>query len=296
MTGRLGATRVRLLDALEGAEGLDDLAGKVRNGLRRWVGPPPVRRALSGTDLGHPAHPMLVQLPIGLWTSAWLLDLAGLSRTKVARGFVGLGVLTALPTVASGVSDWIDTDGAEARVGLVHAAANATAVVCFSASWWRRRGGRHGGVFWSMAGASVATVGGFLGGHLAYSLGVGVDTNAFETGPDEWTAARGNVPTEPLVARTVGGVRVLVAETGAGRFALADRCSHRGGPLSEGTVDDDCVTCPWHGSRFALDTGLPVRGPASIPQPTYEIRVEGDRVELRRHERRALRRRPVRPG
>lgn len=291
---RLGASRVRLLDTVERAEGLDGAVSQVRSITQRWLSPDPLRRLLSGTDLGHPAHPMLVQLPIGFWTSAWVMDLAGLGRTKVARDLVGLGVLTAIPTVASGLSDWIDTDGAEARVGLVHAAANATAVACFSVSWWRRRAGRHGGFFWSMLGATVATVGGFLGGHLAYSLGVGVDTNAFETGPDEWTAVRGSVPTEPLVARTVGGVRVLVAQTGDARFALADRCSHRGGPLSEGTVDDGCVTCPWHGSRFDLDTGIPTRGPASVPQPTYESRVVGDKLELRRPEWRALRQRAVR--
>lgn len=289
-------SRVRLLRATEQAEGLDGLVERTRDIAQRWIAPKPFRRLLSGTDLGHPAHPMLVQLPIGFWTSAWVLDLIGLGRTKAARDLVGLGVLTALPTVASGVSDWIDTDEAEARVGMVHATANATAVVCFSFSWWRRRQGRHSGLFWSMLGATAASVGGYLGGHLAYSLGVGVDTNAFETGPKEWTAVRGSMPAESLVARTVGGVRVMVAETDEGRFALADRCSHRGGPLSDGSVEGGCVTCPWHGSRFALATGIPTRGPASIPQPTYESRVEEGRLELRRHEWRALRQRPSRPG
>lgn len=74
---------------------------------------------------------MLVQLSIVLWTSTWTLDLVGLGRTKVARTLVGLGVLTALPAIASGVSDWIHTDEAEARVGLVHATTNSIAVVCF---------------------------------------------------------------------------------------------------------------------------------------------------------------------
>jgi nitrite reductase/ring-hydroxylating ferredoxin subunit/uncharacterized membrane protein len=292
---RIGVTRSRLLEAIERAEPLDGAVGKVRSVAQRWVGPDPLRRLLSGTDLGHPAHPMLVQLPIGMWTAALVMDLAGMSRTKAARKLVGLGVLTALPAVASGVSDWIDTDEAEARVGLVHATANATAVACFSLSWWRRKGGRHGGAFWSVLGATVAAVGGFLGGHLAYALGVGVDTNAFETGPEEWTAVRGSVPSDPLVARTVGGVRVMVAQNENGRFALADRCSHRGGPLSDGSLDGDCVTCPWHGSKFELDTGLPRRGPASIPQPVYENRVTGDKMELRRSEYRALRQRTVRP-
>ena len=238
-------------------------------------------------------HPVLVQLPIGLWTSAWVLDLIGLGKTRAARSLVGLGVLSALPAVASGVSDWVDTDEAEARVGGVHATTNSAALACFSVSWFRRRGGHHSGVFWSTLGATFATAGGFLGGHLAYSLGVGVDTNAFETGPDEWTAVRGNVPTEELVARTVEGVRVMVATNEEGRFALADRCSHRGGPLSEGSLEGACVTCPWHGSQFELVSGVPTRGPASIPQPVYVNRVVGDKLELRRSERRALRRRPV---
>ena len=74
---------------------------------------------------------MLVQLPIGLWTSTCVLDLIGHGKTKAARTLVGLGVFTALPAVASGVSDWVDTDEAEARVGLVHATTNSMAVVCF---------------------------------------------------------------------------------------------------------------------------------------------------------------------
>ena len=101
-------------------------------------------------------------------------------------------------------------------------------------------------------------------------------TNAFDGGHDEWTAVRGSVPIEDLVARTVG-VRVMVATNGDGRFALADRCSHRGGPLSEGTLDAGCGTCPWHGSQFGLATGIPGRHPASIPQPVYENRVLADK-------------------
>jgi nitrite reductase/ring-hydroxylating ferredoxin subunit/uncharacterized membrane protein len=290
---RFSAIRVRVTDALEGAEALDGPSSRIRHVAQNVISPAPLRRLLSGTDLGHPMHPALVQLPIGLWTSAWVLDLAGLGKTRAARSLVGLGVLTALPAVASGVSDWVDTDEAESRVGIVHATSNAAALVCFSVSWFRRRDGRRSGVFWSTLGAILASTGGFLGGHLAYALGVGVDTNAFEAGPNEWTATRGNVPTEPLTARTVDGVRVMVATNEDGRFTLADRCSHRGGPLSEGTLGADCVTCPWHGSKFDLASGLPTQGPASVPQPVYESRVKADKLELRRPENRALRQRSV---
>lgn len=290
---QLSEKRIRLVDAMEGAERLDNVISRVRTVAQKLVEPAPLRRLLSGTDIGHPMHPVLVQLPIGLWTSALVLDLIAVDKTKAARTLIGLGVLSALPAVASGVSDWIDTDKAEARVGMVHAAANSAALACFSVSWFRRGGGRHSGVFWSTLGTALATAGGFLGGHLAYSLGIGVDTNAFETGPDEWTAVRGSVPTDALVARTVEGFRVMVATNEQGRFALADRCSHRGGPLSEGSLEGACVTCPWHGSQFELLSGVPTRGPASIPQPVYETRVVGDKLELRRRERRALRRRAV---
>lgn len=290
---RVSALRSQVTGALESAEQLDDVAARVRGIARPLVAPAPLRRLLGGTDLGHPSHPMLVQLPIGFWTSTWALDLLGLGKTKAARTLIGLGVLSALPAVASGMSEWVDTDDAEARVGLVHATANSIAVICFSLSWWRRRGNQHSGIFWSMAGTTLATAGGYLGGHLAYSLGVGVDTNAFESGPAEWTAVRGHVPEEELVARTVEGVRVMVATNEEGRFALADRCSHRGGPLSEGALDEGCVTCPWHGSQFELATGAPRRGPASIPQPVYENRVVADKLELRRRENRALRQRAV---
>lgn len=293
MMKSIAARRLAMIDALQEAQELDAVADRIRDVAQRLVRPRSVRRVLSGTDLGHPVHPALVQLPIGLWTSAWVMDLMGLGKTKAARVFVGLGVVAGLPTIASGLSDWVDTDAAESRVGVVHAASNSAALVCFSVSWLRRLRGRHSGVFWSTLGATFAAAGGFLGGHLAYALGVGVDTNAFQTGPDEWTAARGSVPTEPLVGRTVDGVRIMVATTDEGRFALADRCSHRGGPLSEGTLEGGCVTCPWHGSRFELASGVAVRGPASIPQPVYESRVVADKLEIRRREVRALRRRPV---
>lgn len=288
---RATVLRIGIIDTLENAEGLDGIADRVREVGRKVVEPRPLRRLLSGTDLGHPVHPVLVQLPIGLWTSAWLLDLMGQGRTRAARTLVGLGVLSALPAVLSGTSEWIDTAEAESRVGMVHAASNSLAWVCFTASWLRRRGGRHSGVLWSNLGALVATVGGLLGGHLAYSMGVGVDTNAFQSGPEEWTPVRGNVPTEELVVRSVGGVRVMVSQHEDGCFALGDRCSHRGGPLSEGSVDGACVTCPWHGSRFDLATGAPTRGPASVRVPVYEHRVNGGKLELRRREPRALRKR-----
>jgi nitrite reductase/ring-hydroxylating ferredoxin subunit/uncharacterized membrane protein len=255
------------------------------------------RDLLSGTALGHPAHPLLVDIPIGCWTSAVLLDLTTAHQQRASRRLLGFGVLASLPAIATGLSDWSDTDEAEARVGLVHASLNSLAIGCFAISWWRRRLGGRAGRRWSLVGAVLASGAGWLGGHLAFALGVGIDTNAFEVGPADWTIADGSQPREGAVAcLTVGGVRVAAVRSEGALHALADRCGHRGGPLSEGDLEDGCLVCPWHGSRFELGSGLPVHGPASVPQPVYQIRVADDGVQLRRSEKRALRQRSVRPG
>ena len=87
---------------------------------------------------------------------------------------------SAVPTALSGAADWGDTTGPARRVGLVHAAANTTALALLRA----RRGGRAcaavtaRGVALGLAGATAATVGGYLGGHLLQTLGVGVDHTA----------------------------------------------------------------------------------------------------------------------
>jgi nitrite reductase/ring-hydroxylating ferredoxin subunit len=79
----------------------------------------------------------------------------------------------------------------------------------------------------------------------------------------------------------VGRNDVLLVRHSGQVHALADRCSHRGGPLHEGQLVDGCVQCPWHGSRFLLDDGTIARGPASRPQPAYETRVVEGRVQVR---------------
>ena len=250
------------------------------------------RDLLSGSTLGHPAHPFLVSTPIGCFTSAMIADFVG--QRDAARTLTGAGVLCAVPAAATGLSDWADTADAERRVGFLHLAANTVAVSLYAASWWARRRGLHRrGQALGVAGAAVMTAAGWLGGHLAYGMGVGVDTTAFEGGPTEWREIAG--PGEsPSRRASADGVALAVLEDEDGRpRVLADRCTHRGGPLSEGQVADGCVTCPWHGSRFDLVDGHVVRGPATEPAPVYEVRVSGDGTEVRRDEPRSLRRNPV---
>ena len=185
----------------------------------------------------------------------------------------GAGVLRAVPTAATGLSDWADTADAERRVGFLHLAANTAAVSLYAASWWaRRRGLDRRGQALGLAGATVMTAAGWLGGHLAYGMGVGVDTTAFEGGPTEWTEIARPETARAVERAPTASRAVLEDEEGQPRV-LADRCTHRGGPLSEGQVADGCVTCPWHGSRFDLVDGHVVRGPATEPAPVDEVRV-----------------------
>jgi nitrite reductase/ring-hydroxylating ferredoxin subunit/uncharacterized membrane protein len=258
------------------------LLGLLGNALR----PGALRDALSGTPLGHALHPLLTDLPIGAWTSATILDATGGGASApAARRLIGVGILAALPTAASGWVEWGDSAKARPatrRVGLVHAAANVAALTLYGASYLRRRGG-HGGRALAFAGAGALAVGGHLGGHLAYVHGEGVAETTFEDGPREW------VPTVPLAELTDGrmtcveaaGVPVLLVLRDGVAYALANRCTHRGGALHEGELEGDRVVCPLHGSRFALDAAVVERGPAASPQPAYETRVRDGRVEVR---------------
>jgi nitrite reductase/ring-hydroxylating ferredoxin subunit len=133
-------------------------------------------------------------------------------------------------------------------------------------------------------GASALTVGGYLGAHLAYSQGVGVDRNADEQKkPREWTdaAALTDVPPGGLLRVEVAGQQVVLANVGGRLHGMGATCSHYGGPLDEGSIQDDCVVCPWHGSRFRLVDGSVARGPATAPQLSYDVRVVDDRVQLK---------------
>jgi nitrite reductase/ring-hydroxylating ferredoxin subunit/uncharacterized membrane protein len=286
---------------LEHARALDGPAGAVVKAINRWLPAGRVKDALSGTDLGHPLHPLLVTVPIGTWVSAGALDvLGGRSARPAATKLVGLGVLAAVPATLTGASDWADTLGGERRVGAVHAVSNYAAIAAYLASWTARRRGRHRvGVGLSAAGAGLLGVSGWLGGHLTYAAGVGVDTTAFSTLPSEWTdaAPESALDGREMVAVLVGTVSVLLVKRAGSVVALNNRCTHRGAPLGDGSLGDGCVECPWHGSRFGAADGRVVRGPATRPQQVYEARVRDGRIEVRQpDEQRTLRTNPVASG
>ncbi len=243
-----------------------------------------LRSTLQGVPIGEPLHPVLTDVVIGAWTSSWFLDLlGGRASRRAARLLVGLGVLAAVPTVASGAADWIDLGPDEQRVGLVHATVNTTATLLYGCSWLARRRGDHGrGARLGLAGAAVATVGAGLGGYLVYRRGTGVNRSIIDEIAGEWTdVGEVRVDGSPVAVESGRG-RLVVCRTAAGISALADTCSHQGGPLHEGAVGEGCIRCPWHGSEFRLRDGSVARGPATSPQPCFDVRPEGARLQVRR--------------
>ena len=220
-------------------------------------------------------------------------DFSG-GEDRTTRRLIGIGTLGAVPAAVTGASDWLTTSGPERRVGLVHALANYGGIGFQAASWWARRtGSRRRGIALSLAGMTFTAVGGWLGAHLAYALGVGVDTTAFQHLPSDWTdVADAAEVTERPIGREADGVSVFLVRYQTRIVALADRCTHRGGPLHEGEFADGCITCPWHGSVFDTD-GTVRSGPATRPEAVLEVRVVDGRVQVRRDEQRTLRTNPV---
>jgi nitrite reductase/ring-hydroxylating ferredoxin subunit/uncharacterized membrane protein len=268
-----------LIGKLEGLEGLDGVSDRLAAVVNSAVGP--VKSLLSGTWLEHPLHPLLTDIPIGCWSGAVILDIfGGPAAVDAVDPLVGLGSLAAVPAVVSGLSDWADSYGAERRVGLVHAAANLTGLGLFAASLVAGRRARR----LRLLGLGAVTAGGYLGGHLSYARGLGVDHQVFLERPAEWTDALEADSLEeatPTLAEA-GGARVMLYRRGTQIYAISDVCAHASGPLHEGTVDDElCVTCPWHGSRFRLSDGRAVHGPASAPAAVYQARVERGTVQVR---------------
>ena len=138
---------------------------------------------LSGAWLGHALHPIMTDIPIGAWTSAVILDWTGGADSRSASDRLILaGVLAAGGAFATGWSDWSDAEQGSAAVrrsGLVHAAANGAASALMIASYYaRKRGARGRGKLFSLAGSAALGAGGWLGGHLTYTLGAGVTADA----------------------------------------------------------------------------------------------------------------------
>lgn len=264
-----------------------------------------MKRILQGKSLGHPLHPLLVHLPIGLLVMSWILDLFNLPTVgrepslpldKCAMYMIGLGLIGMIIASIPGLVDYtvIRADSPAKWKGWVHLWMNALSFLCFAGSFVVRwsypnlLGPPLVPMAMSTFGVGFLGYGGYLGGQMIYEDGIAVGRHRREgKTPVRTISARGRdgefvpvIPASELVDRqtlrvNLNGTIISVAKVDGQLYAFQEFCTHRFGPLSEGCLHDGKVTCPWHGSTFDMQTGQVAKGPAKMPIKTFEI-VERD--------------------
>ena len=246
-----------------------------------------IRDILHGTWLGHPLHPVLTDVPLGAWTVAATVDLLNRgddeTQHRVAEAAVAVGLVGAVGAAVTGATDWQHTDAETRRVGLVHGLLNLSATGLYAASLvLRLRGARPAGRAVGGLAFTVAAAAAYFGGHLVYRKRIGVDHAPRPRWEDYVPVLRETELAESRARRVdAQGVRIVLIRRGGHVYALADECAHLGGPLSEGSVDDVSIRCPWHGSRFGLADGAILEGPSTFRQPCFDVRVRDGQIEVR---------------
>jgi nitrite reductase/ring-hydroxylating ferredoxin subunit len=272
---------------LESLDALADRASQVVRGVTSGLGRP-AANALHGTWLGHPLHPALTDVPLGAWTVTFVADLLEAAGWKPARNVgdtsVAVGLAGAAAAAATGWNDWQHTSGRSRRIGLVHAALNGAVVLTYAASMAARKSSNRGrGIVLSMSGFAISGLSAYLGGVLVYSEGIGVDHARGVTAPPDFKRVMllTDLPNGQPRRVEIDGARILLMRRGDRVSAIAESCAHLGGPLSEGELDGDVITCPWHGSRFDVQTGELIDGPSVYPQPRFNTRVRDGWIEVK---------------
>jgi nitrite reductase/ring-hydroxylating ferredoxin subunit/uncharacterized membrane protein len=255
----------------------------------------------------HPVHPMLVSLPIGLWTGSLAYDLAAAARGSMrlrdsANDMMLAGLAGAIAAAVPGAIDYfaiIPPESSAKTRGATHGLINLSLAALYGTNWLLRsrspsRWGRWLGLPLSVLGFSGMLYSGWLGGTLVYRNQIGVDhrgpnaTKWRESGPVEGRTGEAVVVAamdefeKPGQMKLVhlNGHRIVVARDGDRVVAFQDHCTHRGGSLADGTLACNLITCPWHGSQFNVETGEVASGPAEERIRIYPVRVENDLVQV----------------
>ena len=283
-----------LIKAVEQQEVLDRLSDQIQPAVLnafKSAGPAgqQVKNMLHGTWLGHPLHPALTDVPLGAWTAAFALDaMESISgRKELAAGAdiaITVGLVGAAGAAVTGLTDWSETYGGARKVGMMHGILNVGATALYATSLlMRRKKKRSAGVGFAMLGYAVSSAAAYLGGHLVFGEQIGVNHAAAQEMPKEFVPVLADAELAEGQMKRVdaAGVPVLLVRCEGEICALAHTCSHMGGPLSEGKLEGDIVECPWHASRFNVRDGSVVDGPATFPQPRFEVRTREGQIEVR---------------
>lgn len=254
---------------------------------------------------GHPLHPALIPFPFAFLVGAFGFDAAGVVFDRPAMWTTGAyvalaGVAAALVAAIPGFIDYLFTvppDSSGKKRATKHMLIMLSAVGTFVVAWVLRGSADSRPATLQLlleaAGATLLSIGGWMGGTLAYRNQVGVDHRYARAGKwiDEYveadnngvaTVARsGELEVNQMKLVRVNGKRIVLARTADGYVAFDDHCTHRGGSLAGGTMICGTVQCPWHGSQFDVASGAVKAGPAERSIDTFRVELHGDRIELK---------------
>jgi len=255
----------------------------------------------------HPIHPMLVSLPIGLWTASLAFDLTAAARDSrrlqdSADDMLLAGLIGALAAAVPGAIDYfavIPPESSAKKRGATHGLLNVGLTALYGANWLLRsraseRWRRWLGIPLSLVGVGGIMYTGWLGGTLVYRNQIGVDhrgpnaTKWRESGPIEGPAGEAVAVASMKELEKPGqtklvhlnGHRIVVARDDDRIVAFQDHCTHRGGPLADGVLACGVITCPWHGSQFNVETGEVASGPAEEKIRIYPVQIEDDLIQI----------------
>ena len=256
---------------------------------------------------GHPLHPMLVGFPVAYLLGSACIDLWASATDRpswfrTARHLNALGLGSALLAAIPGLVDYVFAVPPESSAktrATDHMFANLSALGLFAAARAGRDGDGARPSVWAVAaevcGAGLLAAAGWMGGTLVYRNQIAVDHRYASAG--RWrvdaivperdvtadvvdVGADDELDVDQMKLLRIGSRRIVLARTEHGYAAFDDRCTHKGGPLADGSLVCDTVQCPWHGSQFDVNTGAVKHGPARKPVETYAVKRRNGRLWL----------------
>jgi uncharacterized membrane protein/nitrite reductase/ring-hydroxylating ferredoxin subunit len=254
---------------------------------------------------GHPIHPALIPFPFAFLIGAVAFDIAGVVFDRpplsMTASYLALaGIAAALVAAIPGFIDYFFTvppKSSGKRRATKHMLLNLSAVTLFAVACAVRGDPESRPELLHLtleaAGAGLLTMGGWMGGTLAFRNQIGVDHRYAEAGKWAEQYVASGADGSAVVARSgelevnqmklvhVDGRRIVLARTADGYVAFEDRCTHRGGSLADGTMICGTVQCPWHGSQFDVSSGAVKAGPAEKGIETFRVIMKGDRIEVK---------------
>jgi nitrite reductase/ring-hydroxylating ferredoxin subunit/uncharacterized membrane protein len=264
-----------------------------------------LKEVMEGKPLRAPLHPAIVHLPIALFPLSLIFDVAShlakhTDLPLVEAAFITLlaGIGTALVAAVFGFVDYTDirSDHPAQKTATTHMLLNLVAVGIYAASAGLRFSALHEPqtpllpLVLSIAALVILSYSGYLGGVLVYDDGIGVGRHHRRTRtPDRTITLKTNgkpaaVASEAELAEgatlrvSVDGVVVTLVRLQGEVHAFQEFCTHRFGPLSEGSFKGCEVTCPWHGSRFDVRTGKVAHGPAKVDLRTFRTETREGKI------------------